>query len=105
MPNAMLFLFALLSCVLGFAWLALTMEPHWRQVQGNQVLSKQSARILRLLGWLALLITPAICLLADHPSMAVLVWVMTLAAAAVIVAFTFTWQPRMFAPLVAWIRQ
>lgn len=103
MSNALLFFFALLCCVFGFAWLALGMESHWRQVRGNQLLSKQKVLVLRTLGSLALLASLVVCLVADHPSMAVLVWVMVLAVAALVVAFTFTWRPRTFAPLVMWI--
>ena len=36
--------------------------------------------------------------------MAALVWVMALAAAALVVAFTLSWRPRWLAPLVAWVR-
>ncbi len=103
MPNALLLFFALLCCVFGFAWLALTMKPHWRQVRGDQLLPKQTVLTLRVLGSLGLLASLVVCLVADHPSMAVLVWVMVLAVAALVVAFTFTWRPRTFAPLVMWI--
>jgi hypothetical protein len=36
--------------------------------------------------------------------MAALVWVLTLTAAALTVAFTLAWRPRLLAPLVAWVR-
>lgn len=96
---------ALLCCVIGFAWLALTLEPHWRQVRGNQPLPKLMIPVLRTLGSISLCASLLLCLLADHPSMAVLVWIMALAAAALMVAFTFTWTPRAFLPLVVWIAQ
>ncbi len=103
MPEALWFLLALLSCVTGFAWLALSMETHWRQLRAGQPLPAAAVVRLRWLGSVALAVSLLCCLVADHPSMAVLVFAMTLAAAALIVAFTFTWQPRVFAPLVAWI--
>lgn len=104
MPEALLLSGALLCCVIGFAWLALAMEPHWRQIRGNQLLPKRAVWTLRILGSVTLFTSLVLCLLADHPSMAVLVWIMALAAAALVVAFTFTWRPRTFAPLVAWVK-
>lgn len=101
---ALLLAAALLCCVIGFAWLALTLDSHWQQVRGKQPLPPASVPVLRTLGAGALFASLVLCLLADHPSMAALVWVMALAVAALIVAFTFTWRPRLFAPLVAWVR-
>lgn len=95
---------ALASCTLGFAWLALAMEGHWTQVRGAETLSPGLQRLLRVLGALALAGSLALCLRADHGSMAVLVWVMLLAASALIVAFTLSWRARWLAPLVAWSR-
>lgn len=104
MPEALLLAAALCCSVIGLAWLALTLEPHWRQVRGSQPRSAAVVKTLRILGSLGLAASLALCLLADHPSMAALVWVMALAVAALVVAFTFTWRPRTFAPLLAWVR-
>lgn len=103
MPEGVLLGAALLCCVLGLAWLALTLEAHWQQVRAGP-LPRAAVPLLRILGAVALAAALALCLLADHPSMAALVWVMALAVAALAVAFTFTWWPRAFAPLVAWVR-
>lgn len=103
MSEAMLFLFAILCCVLGFAWLALTLEPHWRQVRSDGPLPASAVPMLRILGSIALAASLVLCAKADHPSMVALVWPMALAVAALVVAFTFAWRPRTFAPLVAWI--
>lgn len=104
MPEALLFVAAQLCSVIGFGWLALSMEPHWRQVRGSQPLRPAVAKSLRVLGSLALAASLVICFQVDHPSMAALVWPMALAVGALLVAFTFTWRPRAFAPLVAWVR-
>lgn len=94
---------ASLCCVLGMAWLALAMKTHWQQVRSRQALPPKAQRRLRLLGATAIGSSLLLCLGADHPSMAVLVWVLTLAAGALSVAFTLTWRPSVLAPLVAWI--
>lgn len=88
-------------CVLGMAWFALAMDVHWKQVRTDQP-SARTAKQLRVLGSLALLGALVLCLNTDHASMASLVWVMLLAAAALIVAFTFSWRPRLFSVLILW---
>lgn len=104
MPEGLLLAAALCSGVIGLAWLALTLDSHWQQVRGKQPLPPAAVKSLRFVGVGALAASLAFCLLADHPSMAALVWVMDLAVSALIVAFTFTWWPRAFAPLIAWVR-
>lgn len=100
--QALLLAGALLSGLLGFAWLALAMETHWCQVRGEEPFSPRLQRVLRLLGALALAASLLLCLRADHATMAVLVWVMTMAASALAVAFTLSWRPRWLAPLLVW---
>lgn len=105
MPEVLLRVLALLCCTAGFAWLALSMESHWAQVRGAQPLPRGTAIALRALGGAALLGSLLLCLRVDHASMAVLVWVMSLAGAALVVAFTFAWRPRWMALPVAWVRR
>ncbi len=95
---------ALASAVLGFGWLALAMDTHWTQLRGDQPLPPGVQRTLRVLGAAALLASLAFSLAADHASMAALVWVMALAAGALIVAFMLSWRSRWMAPLIAWAR-
>lgn len=101
MVNVLL-LAATIFCVLGMAWLALAMDVHWKQVR-HDLPAQHTVKILRVLGGLCLLSSLVLCLATDHASMSSLVWIMLLAASALIVAFTFTWRPRLFAPLVAWV--
>jgi hypothetical protein len=84
---------AALAAILGYAWLALAMKAHWRQVQRRDGPSDASRRVLRILGSLALLSSGAICFAANRPSMAVLVWIMLLAAAAPLIALALAWRP------------
>ncbi|MBK9131494.1 MAG: DUF3325 domain-containing protein [Gammaproteobacteria bacterium] len=104
MPEALSLATALACNVIGLAWLALAMQAHWQQVVGQRVLPVRTATALRMLGIAGLLVSMVICVGTDHASMAALVWVMSLAAAALMVAFTLTWRPRVFAPLVFWSR-
>ena len=101
--NGTLLAVALVACVAGLAWLALAMDTHWQQVRGPQPLPRRTAITLRALGAAALLGALLICLRVDHATMAVLVWVMALAGAALVVAFTLTWRPRWLALWVAWV--
>ncbi len=85
---------AALTAVAGFGWLALAMDPHWEQVHGEPAAPASVARCLRLAGALALAASLGLCLAADHPSMAVLVWVMLMAGAAATIAATLSWRPQ-----------
>ena len=98
----MILFLALAACFLGLAWLALAMDVHWQQVRGSGAPAPGTARLLRILGGLALAASFVLCFVADHASMAPLVWVMALAGSALIVAFTLAWKPRLLAPLIAW---
>ena len=100
MPEAVLLVAALLTCLVGMGWLALAMEAHWLQVRGGHP-SRAGVLRLRILGALALAASLVLCLAADHASMALLVWVMALAGAALAVALTLTWRPR-WLRLLAW---
>lgn len=104
MPEALSLAAALACNVIGLAWLALAMQVHWQQVLGQRLLPARTATVLRAMGVAGLLISMVICLIVDHASMAALVWIMSLAAAALMVAFMLTWRPRVFAPLVSWSR-
>lgn len=80
--------------LLGFAWLALAMETHWKEVHGQQGRAPVMPKLLRLGGGPLLTVSLGLCLMSDHASMAVLVWVMLLAFAAVLVAMTLAWRPH-----------
>lgn len=95
---------ALLASTCGLGWLALAMDVHWQQVRGDPAAGPACVRLLRVLGVAALLLALLLCLRADHPTMAVLVWVMALAFSALLVAFVLSWRPRWLRPLVAWVR-
>lgn len=97
MADAWLLFGALLSNVAGLSWLALAMDVHWRQVRDSRPRAASTVIVLRILGALALALSFFLCLRVDHVSMASLVWVMSLAAAALLVTFTLAWKPRWLA--------
>ena len=80
---------ALLSSLAGMAWLALSMQVHALQVWPRQP-SPATLRLLRILGGFSVCVALVLCLAVDHATMAVLVWVMALSAAAMLVAFTLS---------------
>lgn len=104
MLDALLLLAAMAANVMGLGWLALAMDVHWQQVHGRVVpQSRATVKLLRGLGAAGLAGSLLICLSVDHISMASLVWVMTLACAALLVAFMLAWRPRFLAALIPWM--
>jgi hypothetical protein len=101
-PDAWLLAVALAANVVGLAWLALAMDMHWRQVFGARPQPRVAVVALRGCGVLALLASLLLCLRVDHASMAALVWVMGFVAAALGVALTLSWKPRLLRALVIW---
>lgn len=95
---------ALATALIGMAWFALAKKPHWSQVRGAETLEPRTTRTLQALGVVALVTSLVLCLRADHVSMAVLVWLMTMTASALGVAFTLAYRPRWLGWLVAWAR-
>src|SRR5688572_7187993 len=95
MRDALMLTLALLFSLLGLSWFALAMEVHWTQVYAARRLSARKVAALRMLGSVALIISLLLCLRVDHVSMAVLVWIMSLAASAILIAMTFAWRPRL----------
>ncbi|MDQ8023679.1 MAG: DUF3325 domain-containing protein [Moraxellaceae bacterium] len=102
MPDALLLAAALLCGIAGMGWLALAMDVHWRQLRSGTP-ARKIIVTLRVLGSTALAASLALCLTVDHVSMASLVWVMTLAASALIIAFTLSTRPVWLAPLLVWL--
>lgn len=92
---------SLLCAFVGMGWLALAMKPHWTEVRGSVPHTRRVARRLRFCGGTCLALSLGGCLAADHASMAILVWIMTLSASAVSVAMALALAPRSLAWLAA----
>lgn len=95
MLDAWLLALAMLSSLFGMGWLALAMDVHWQQAFGDaSTPGARTAALLRTLAVAAIGTSLGLCLSADHASIAVLVWVMSLVASAVVVAFVLATRPR-----------
>lgn len=101
MADAWMLLAAFAASTIGFAWLALAMDTHWKQVHGTG-LGRRRQVLLRGAGAIALGAALALCLAADPASMAVLEWMLLLAAAAVLVALALHWKSRALRWLCPW---
>jgi Protein of unknown function (DUF3325) len=92
MTEVLCLLVAVITAVLGMGWLALGYKVHWRQVFPDNDSQSDSLR-LKVFGYGFLLLSALSCLMADHPSMAVLVWVMLQTLAAMTIAMMLGHRP------------
>lgn len=99
MPEAIWLAASFAASGVGMGWLALALDPHWQQVNGPAPLPRPTRRLLRAAGSAALAFSLIACFLADHPSMAPLVWIMGLTVGALAVALVLAWRPRFLAIL------
>lgn len=100
MRDPLLLAGALACAIAGMGWLALAMEAHWPQVFGARGPVPRTANVLRSLGAGAIVASLALCLAVDHATMAVLVWIMALAGAALMIAFTLAHKAQWLRLLV-----
>jgi len=82
MPDGLWIAAASIAALLGMACLALAMDVHWRQVR-DAPRTRGSGITMSASGWMLLAASLGFCLLADTATMAVLVWMMLLALAAI----------------------
>jgi len=102
-PESLMILAALLVSLAGAVWLAASLDAHWQQLRGREAAaSPRQVALLRGLGATAWLFALLLCCRADHASMAVLVWIMSISAASCAAAFLLAWRPRAVAWLLAW---
>ncbi len=83
---------AALAGFFGLCWISLSMLNHWAQVFPLDKRKPHPAR-LRSLGALMVLISVISCFRADHPSMAILVWVTMMPVASLAVALLLSYRP------------
>jgi hypothetical protein len=96
MSEALWLALAAMLSLAGMTWLALAMEVHWGPVMHRPAeAATATRRLLRTLSAVALLLALLACLMADRPSMAVLVWVLLLVGSAVTVVMLLAYRPRL----------
>jgi hypothetical protein len=91
---------AQLFSTVGMGWLALSLDAHWTQVFGPRPRRTATNGLLRALAAAALANSLIACFWSDHPSMAPLVWIMSLAASALGLAMLLAWRPRWLRVLI-----
>lgn len=94
MTEALWLIASAMAALAGMGWLALTLQTHRKQVFPSG-LQQISNRRLKVGGWSFLLLSAVFSFQADHPSMAVLVWIMLQAFAAMMVAMMLSRRPAM----------
>ena len=88
---------------IGMAWMSLSFATHWQQIMQMSPQQHRVARqILRAMGYLCVLLALLACLMADHPSIAVLAWLMLTTASAFLVANIIAWRPSFLR--FVWVR-
>lgn len=94
--SALLLFAAGLASYSAFACLALAMPRHWAAASGQAVALAPHRTWLRLGGFVLLGFTYALCVYRDGPGFGSLLWLLLISAAAVAVALTLAWRPRLF---------
>ena len=94
MLKLILLVLAMTSSLSGMAWLALAKKAHWYQLSGERSIPQNKQMLYRLLGYAALLVSLALCILADNTSIAILVWIMSMTLALICIAFTLSFRPQ-----------
>lgn len=100
MPDWIMLLTAQVFGIVGMGWLALSLDAHWTQVFDSRPRRAATNGLLRVVGAAALANSLIACFWADHPSMAPLVWVMSLATSALAIAMLLAWWPRALEMLI-----
>lgn len=93
MLEVIYFFLAWLAAVMGMSWFALAIDANWRDVIGAERFGfATKSQSLRGFGFGGVALSLLLCVRADHVTMAVLVWVLMLAVAALCVTGMLTWR-------------
>ncbi|MDW5443642.1 DUF3325 domain-containing protein [Polaromonas sp. SM01] len=94
--SALLLLAAGLASYGAFVCLALAMRRHWAAANGQTAAFAPHQTWLRFCGFLQLGLSYALCVYRDGPSFGSVLWILLISAAAIAVALTLAWRPRLF---------
>ncbi len=100
MMPALLLIAASLASYGGFACLALAMPNHWAEASGQRGDVASNRRWLRSVGFFMVGVAYVLCVYRDGLSFGSVLWVVLISAAAIAVALTLTWRPRLLLPAV-----
>lgn len=92
----LLLVMALLSSYVGLACFAVSQRQHWRAVAGKSPKEAQPLVLLKVFGFLFLVMALGLAWLRDGPAFGVLLWIMTTNLATLLVALTVTFRPQSF---------
>lgn len=90
--------------IAGMGLLALSQKQHWERVLKPRPYPSAGLRTLRIVAAVGLGMSFALCIMADSPGLATLVWLMVLTVSALIVAFTLAYRPHWLGWLAFWTR-
>lgn len=95
MSASLWLLLAGICSLIGIVWLALSLPSHAQQARRGATLpTGRQYRLRQYRGGVALVLAGVACLQADHPGMALLVWIMLQVLAALSVSSVLAWRPR-----------
>ena len=100
MMSTLLLVGAGLASYGGFVCFALAIPAHWAQASGQQGDTALRRRRLRTVGIFMLSLAYVLCVSRDGPSFGSLLWVLSISAAAIAVALTLTWRPKLLLVIV-----
>ncbi len=101
MTNVLLFIALSLAAYLGFVLLALGQARHWRAASEAAAPGRIGKLALRIAGGVSLSLALCLALFRDGPSFGALLWTTVISVAALVVALTLSWRPRLLRPLAA----
>jgi len=98
MSDTVLLLGVFAAAYAGFALLALSQGRHWTSVAGTKPPGRVHAIVLRAGGGATIAFSLALALMRDGASFGALLWATAISLAALAVAFTLAWRPRLLGP-------
>lgn len=101
--GTLLFALAVLSALLGCAFLALSQNRNWRDIVSCKP-SERMTRLARMAGCTFVFASLVFCVIRDGASFAALLWPLLFATAAFTIAMTLAYQRGLMGPLASALR-
>jgi len=94
MPDWFLLLLAAILNVIAMRFLALSLPVHWKQVFVESEITQTKQYGFRIFSSLIFFISLVLFIRADHPTIAVIAWVMSLIVSAIFIAMVLSRNAR-----------